>query len=74
MLSPTKKTQRPVIGVDNVIKTATRDQFMDFSRNYYAGCGYIDADYGERFSRPRVYLGVGFAGKEIGYKTVRTLS
>jgi hypothetical protein len=30
-------------------------------------------NYGERFlndSRPRVYLGVGFAGKEIGYKRV----
>ncbi|OAD20272.1 hypothetical protein THIOM_004040 [Candidatus Thiomargarita nelsonii] len=28
-------------------------------------------NYGERFlndGRPRVYLGVGFAGKEIGYK------
>jgi len=30
-----------------------------------------DKNYGERFlndSRPRVYLGVGFAGKEMGYK------
>jgi len=31
-------------------------------------------NYGERFlkeSRPLIYLGVGFAGKEIGYKQVR---
>jgi hypothetical protein len=31
-----------------------------------------DKNYGERFLndlRPRIYLGVGFAGKEIGYVT-----
>jgi hypothetical protein len=30
-----------------------------------------DKKYGERFlndERPRIYLGVGFAGKEMGYK------
>jgi len=34
-----------------------------------------DKNYGERFlndKRPRIYLGVGFSGKEIGYQMVKS--
>jgi zinc protease len=35
LLPETLMPQRPVIGVDSVIKTATREQFLDFYRSYY---------------------------------------